>query len=283
MLQPFKNIFNNSAILKRIMAILACLTLVLLLLCSCGVTGNSDLNRNRPINAVNHRGYADAPENTLSAFRLSKQMGFDMVECDVRFTKDNVAVLLHDAYVNRTSNGGGRISDMTFEEVRKLDFGSRKSVEYAGENIPTFSEFVDLCVELQLHPYVEVKNGATFQQVGQLAQIVTDANLSVTWIARNKDYLSELHKLRPCDRLGLLVDSISGNAVESMLAIDNELTFINANFSFLTGGAIELCKRNNIPLEIWTLDDSNTITHIDAYISGITSNKINAQELFAQI
>lgn len=274
---------NDYTIFKRILAILACLALVLLLLCACNPTGDSELNRNRQINSVNHRGYCDAPENTLAAFRQSKEMGFEMVECDVRFTKDNVAVLLHDKSVNRTSNGSGRIANMTFEQARALDFGSWKGGEYVGERIPTFVEFVDLCVELQLHPYIEIKNGATIEQVGRLAQIVTDANLSVTWIARNVDYLSELHKLRLGDRLGLLVDIVTKRAVQSMLAISRELTFINANYTFLSSSKIRLCEQNNMPLEVWTVDNTHTITHIDAYISGITSNKYNAQSLFAQI
>lgn len=276
---------NSIKTLKRInrlIAIWAFAALVLLLLCSCA-TGNSEANRARQINSVNHRGYFTAPENTLSAFRLSKQMGFDMVECDVRFTKDNVAVLLHDRTVNRTSNGSGRIAKMTLEQVRKLDFGRWKGDEYVGEVIPTFDEFIDLCVELQLHPYVEIKNGASIEQVGQLAQIVTDAKLSVTWIARNIDYLVELHKLRSNDRLGLLVDLITGKAVESLLEIDTNLTFVNANYRLLTRAKIKLCKQNKVPLEIWTVDNTHTITHIDVYISGITSNKHNAQTLFERI
>lgn len=274
---------NYRTMFKRTLAILACLTLVLLLLCACNPVGDSELNRNRQVNSVNHRGYADAPENTLSAFKLSKEKGFDIVECDVRFTKDGVAVLLHDKRVNRTSNGSGSISNMTFKQARSLDFGSWKSNEYVGERIPTFVEFIDLCVELELHPYIEIKNGATIEQVDHLAQIVTDANLSVTWIARNIDYLSELHKLRPDDRLGLLVDIITNKVVLSLLAISKDLIFINANYTFLSNNKILLCKQNNIPLEVWTLDNTHTITHIDIYISGITSNKYNAERLFEQL
>lgn len=273
---------DNCILLKRLLAIPVCLVLVLLLLCSCG-TGSIADNRGREINAVNHRGYYSAPENTLAAFRLSKEMGFDMVECDVRFTEDNVAVLLHDKTVNRTSNGSGRIANMTFEQARTLDFGSWKGAEYKGEHIPTFSEFIDLCVELQLHPYVEVKNGATAEQIASLVQIVDAANTAVTWIARDVDYLSQFHKLRSCDRLGLLVDVITKKAVQSLLAIDKNLTFINANYHFLIDSKILLCQRNSVPLELWTLDNRYTITHIDIYVSGITSNKYNAQILFEQI
>ena len=81
--------------------------------------------RNPHFIAVNHRGYSlTAPENTLSAYKLSRRMGFAYAECDVAFTSDGVAVLLHDGTVDRTSNGTGSITSLTLAEVKALDFGS---------------------------------------------------------------------------------------------------------------------------------------------------------------
>ena len=83
---------------------------------------------NSGVLSVNHRGYsAIAPENTLPAYRLSKEKGFRYVETDVSFTSDGVPVLLHDASIDRTSDGTGKIAEMTFEQVRQYDFGSWKS------------------------------------------------------------------------------------------------------------------------------------------------------------
>lgn len=72
-------------------------------------------------NKISHRG--GYPENTFSAIRLSKKRGFKIVEVDVEYTKDGYPVLLHDVTVDRTSNGTGHIRDMTFAQVRELDFG----------------------------------------------------------------------------------------------------------------------------------------------------------------
>ena len=68
-----------------------------------------------------HRG--GYPENTLAGIRLSKKRGFKAVEIDVEYTKDGYPVLLHDPTVDRTSNGTGHVRDMTFAQVRELDFG----------------------------------------------------------------------------------------------------------------------------------------------------------------
>ena len=65
-----------------------------------------------------------------------------MVSCDVSFTSDGVAVLLHDDQIDRTSDGTGNISEMTLAQVKEFDFGSWKSAAYADEEIPTFEEFI---------------------------------------------------------------------------------------------------------------------------------------------
>ena len=134
---------------KIIKTILISLTAIVVLAVAAGFYTYSGFGK-RPdeIKAVAHRGYStEAPENTLPAFRLAKENGFDYVECDVVFTSDNVPVLLHDSSIDRTSNGEGKISSLTYEEVSQYDFGSWFSEEYAGVKIPTFDEFLKLCID----------------------------------------------------------------------------------------------------------------------------------------
>ena len=103
-----------------------------------------------------HRGasYA-APENTLSAFRLARDMGADGIELDVLLSHDGTAVLMHDATVDRTTNGSGAVADLTLAELKELDAGSWFSSEFAGERIPTLVEVFeavgrDLLMNLEL-------------------------------------------------------------------------------------------------------------------------------------
>ena len=84
-----------------------------------------------------HRGWcSDYPENTMLAFKKAVEIGVDQLETDVRVTKDNELVLIHDATVDRTTNGSGKVRDFTLAELKELDAGR-------GEKIPTFIEFME--------------------------------------------------------------------------------------------------------------------------------------------
>lgn len=272
---------SKNQFAKVLSYFVVCLLLVAVCLSLFGCQSNIDANKRRHINSINHRGYGDAPENTLSAFRLSKEMGFDFVECDVRFTKDNIPVLLHDGSVGRTSNGHGKISDLTLDEVRQFDFGSWKSKLYAGELIPTFEEFVALCVELQLHPYVEIKNGVTLQQTQRLVDIVDKTDLVVTWIGRDKNVLTLISQLRTGDRIGVLTETITYDTLRYLSNLSKTSdVFVDCFYATLTKSHINRAKLYKIPLEVWTVNSRSIITNINPYITGVTSDYVNAQELF---
>lgn len=237
------------------------------------------------VKAVNHRGYINAPENTLSAFRLSKEKGFKYVECDVSFTSDGYAVLLHDATVDRTSNGTGSINAMTLEEVRALDFGSWKSEEYAGEKIPRFEEFIALCRNLGLHPYIELKEGNEAQIKG-LVDVVKHHGMKgkVTWISFNSAYLGYVKAIDTSARLGFVVDAVSAstiNTVKQTLRTGKNEVFIDCAASNTTNEIATLCANADIPLEVWTVNDKNSIKVLDAYVSGVTSDNLIASKVLA--
>ncbi|NPV63827.1 MAG: glycerophosphodiester phosphodiesterase [Methanotrichaceae archaeon] len=99
---------------------------------------------------IGHRGArAHFPENTLKSIRAAAQCRADMVEVDVRLSKDGVLVLMHDETVDRTTNGQGRVEELSLDEMQSLDCG--------GERVPTLSEAAALTEELGLGLVVEMK------------------------------------------------------------------------------------------------------------------------------
>ena len=96
-----------------------------------------------------HRGWSEKfPENTIEAFVSAIELGVDQLETDIRISKDGELVLMHDATVDRTTDGSGAVNEMTLEELKALDAGINKGIEFAGCKIPTFSEFMELVKDL---------------------------------------------------------------------------------------------------------------------------------------
>jgi glycerophosphoryl diester phosphodiesterase len=90
---------------------------------------------------VAHRGNVTAaPENTLPALDKAIELGADLIEIDIRQTRDGKLVLMHDATVNRTTNGTGLISQLSYQEIEKLDAGSWFGTDFKGTKIPTLQE-----------------------------------------------------------------------------------------------------------------------------------------------
>lgn len=92
-----------------------------------------------------HRGdKKNCPENTLPAYQRAIELGSDAIECDLHQTKDGYVVMMHDHDVDRTTDGTGRVCDLTLEEIRKLDAGIKFGEPFKGTKVPTFDEFLDL-------------------------------------------------------------------------------------------------------------------------------------------
>lgn len=241
------------------------------------------------VRGINHRGYsAQAPENTLPAYYLSKRMGFRYVETDVSFTSDNVAVLLHDSTINRTSNGRGKVSHMTFEQVRQYDFGRWKGPQYEGTKIPTFEEFISLCKRIGLRPYIELKNNGNYTEA-QIRSVVTMVRNygmqgKVTWISFRPAYLSYVREITPEARLGLLLETVSQKGVTTAVQLQNgrNEVFIDAKSENLTNALVSLCARANIPLEVWTVDSEKAVAALNPYITGVTSNSLIAGKVLLE-
>ena len=89
--------------------------------------------RSEPLLVIGHRGNPeDAPENTLASVNAALQLGVDLIEVDVRLTRDDVPVIFHDETVERTTDGRGAVADLTLRELKELDAGSWKDVRFAG-------------------------------------------------------------------------------------------------------------------------------------------------------
>jgi len=131
---------------------------------------------------IAHRGdHTDAPENTLAAYENGVKNGVDYVEIDLRTTKDSVLVIMHDATVDRMTNGKGRISELTYAELRELRVMDRSKDSTKTYLIPSFEEVLQTCRN-KIYIYLDYKDArvqqayALIHQYGMEKQVIVYIN-----------------------------------------------------------------------------------------------------------
>lgn len=142
---------------------------------------------------IAHRGYKTKliKENTLEAFKNAEANGFVGIECDIRVTKDKKMVIHHDAFIDRTSNGTGLLSEKTYIELSKLNFGSKESPS----KIPLLEEVLKKCKGLKV---LEIKTEVDLQS---MLPLVDD---NTFFISFDTSYMFRLKKEYPSLRFGVL-------------------------------------------------------------------------------
>ena len=230
------------------------------------------------VRGINHRGYSrEAPENTLPAYRLSRLKGFRYVETDIHFTADGVPVLIHDGTVDRTSDGSGSIKDMEWNVVRSMDFGSWKNDEFAGTTIPSLEEFLALCRQIDLWPYIELKEG-TKEQIGQIVSLVEKYDLrgKAVYISFSSVHLQYVMEFDPSATIGFLLSTVTEGSIQTALDLKTETNSVFIDTSDRSEVAISLCRNASLPMEVWTVNSKSTILSMDGYITGVTSDYLHA-------
>lgn len=226
------------------------------------------------VKAINHRGWHEAPENTLVAYCESKMKGFRYVEADVRATKDGVLVLCHDSTIDRTSNGSGEISSLTLARLRSYDFGSWKAARYSGTTIPTLDEFLKTCRALGLHAYLDIKDGTAEAIVSSV--LGNGMRGHVTYTSFSSSMLSRIVALDSEARVGLLCDTVTSSIVDQAKNIASPNIFISSGTR--AESEVELCLNARIPMEFWSANSSSHFHDIHPYITGFISDSYIAND-----
>jgi len=157
-----------------------------------------------------HRGNVSfAPENTIAALNKGIELGADLVEIDIRETKDGHLVIMHDSSVDRTTSGKGKIAELTLEEIKAFDAGSWFSEEYKGEKVPTLDEALS-AIEGRALPDLDFKAGTPGKLIaalekhnllGKVTLYCGSWDLLQSTLQENKQF--EIRPTVPFGRIGL--------------------------------------------------------------------------------
>lgn len=201
-----------------------------------------------------HRGLSSvAPENTAASLEQAGKAGYYAAEFDIAPTSDGVWILMHDAKVDRMTNGEGEVSSFTYDEISKLKIDSGNGIEnYPDEKIITLEEAISICRKYSMRPMIEIKGGEPEDMRGLLNIVrMTDAENALI-IDFNSDRIKEIRRLNSEIELWYLVSKGNEETVE--FAKENGTAIAFNHKKLVNYGMIKSAKQEGITLAAWTVD-----------------------------
>lgn len=200
------------------------------------------------------------PENTLRSFVAAEQAGLDVIELDLHLSKDRALVVMHDADVDRTTDGTGPIAEQTLDELRALDAG-------LGERIPVFEEVLD-AVGLPLQ--AEIKDLAAARA---LAEVMERRNLTarVEVSSFHDEAIAEISRLLPGVRTALIGSRYGTDIVER--AVEAGATTVCLNIRRLTLEVVENARKADLRIIGWVVNTQDQLRLVRALeLDGATTD-----------
>ncbi|MCX5584758.1 glycerophosphodiester phosphodiesterase [Streptomyces erythrochromogenes] len=227
---------------------------------------HTQLRTDRAVRVVAHRGAShEHPEHTLAAYRQAVADGADALECDVRLTADHKLVCVHDRRVERTSDGRGVVSEMTYEELSALDFGRWKGEEHRGAQVLLFEDLLKeaLAADRPVGLAVETKHPtrAGGRLEAELVRVLKDHGLAdgsaglVEVMSFSRNALIRLNRLAP--------------GLPAVYLIERRLRPVRPPFAGHAGPGIDLVRKDpglvgrlkakGLRVRVWTVDEPEDV------------------------
>lgn len=200
------------------------------------------------------------PENTLRSFVAAEQAGLDVIELDLHLSKDGALVVMHDADVDRTTDGTGPIAERTLGELRTLDAGR-------GERVPTFEEVLDA---VKSPVQAEIKDLAAARA---LAEVMHRRNLveRVEVSSFHDEAIAEIARLVPGVRTALIASRFGPDVVERATEAGAETVCLNIRR--LTLEVVEAARKADLKIIGWVVNTQDQLRLVRALgLDGATTD-----------
>ncbi|SDS91357.1 glycerophosphoryl diester phosphodiesterase [Paraoerskovia marina] len=224
-----------------------------------------------------HRGNSSvAPQNTLASFEAAWRTGVHGIETDLRLTADGIPVVIHDRTVDRTTDGNGRVADLTLEQVRALDAGIGFSPAYAGQQVPTFDELVAfLLVRPDLDVLLELKGRWTASEVSPVLDAVADAGIAGRIVAQGFDpaTVRAIATVAPTLRRGWLVEDPAVDVVATARDLDVWTCNPRHDLAAQDPGLVDRLHDLGCKVMVWTANTEESWRWaLDAGVEGVVTD-----------
>ena len=231
---------------------------------------------------VAHRGAGTlAPENTLAAFRKGAEYGYRMFECDAKLSADNVVFLMHDATLNRTTNGYGIGGEQNWLQLSQLDAGSWHSRHFSGEPLPTLANLAHYCIrnryflniEIKPTPGVEFKTGEIVAQ--QAALLWEHEEVPPLLTSFQVDALKGAQQAAPQLPRGLLLHNLPEGWLDTAKSLN--CSAVVCQFALWTTEIVDAVHSAGMRCLSYTVNDEWATQHLIAIgTDGIITDRVDA-------
>ncbi len=219
-----------------------------------------------------HRGAsAYAPENTKVAFEKAIELKANGIELDLQKTKDGKIVIFHDDYIDKKSNGTGKIEEYTYQELLELDFGIWFDNKYKNEKIVLFEDFARDYLDKDLTFAIELKVlGIEKETLEIINKYKVHNNIYITSFLY--EALANVRKIDSNIKLSWLIeDRISKENIEKLLRINGNQICPRA--SLVSKEDIEIANNNGLGVRLWGIDNEEIMKKVyKLNIEGMTVN-----------
>lgn len=203
---------------------------------------------------IGHRGAAGLkPENTLASFEHAIELGVDAVECDVHLTRDGRVAVIHDDTADRTTDGTGRIAEMTLAEIRALDAGD-------GQRVPTLEELLS-AVAGRCGLLCEIKADAAAAPAAE-AVLASGVERDVIFISFALGRLVEVKRRRGDLQVGAVFGSDDLDEIDRALELG--LSQVGLYYKAVSPAIVERVRAAGVSLGVWT---PNRLSEMKAMIA----------------
>ncbi len=220
------------------------------------IAENNVATENDPVFLTAHRGVTSiAPENSLPAYKEAVRLGYYSAECDIRLTKDNKWVLVHNDDIDRRFCENGMVKDLTFDEIRSYTYKNGSNFwKLRDVKVPTLDEFLDVFVGSNTRPQIEIK-ADTYDLLYTVIDAVVAKGLekSAIIISFDLEQLRQIHEINSNIELWYLIDRIEQKHIDEAKAI-GENVWLSPCFDKNDKESIQLAVDNKIGVSFWTVN-----------------------------
>ena len=230
---------------------------------------------------IAHRGAGKlAPENTLAAFRLGGRLGYRMFECDAKLSADDQVFLLHDATLERTTNGQGTAGERSWHALSQLDAGSWHSRDYAGEPLPRLEALARFCLANGYDLNIEIKpTPGTGRHTGEVVaqearRLWQGHHVPPLLTSFNVEALAGAKAVAPDLPRGLLLENLPDGWLEQARSLD--CAAVVCHYSLWDSASVGQVQALGMRALSYTVNDESVAQHLIALgTDGIITDRLD--------